>query len=73
MTFLLADNFKSLFSKHEYSLTPPRPAEPIRSRYECTNPMIDALGTYENYRQQLQDERKRDFQTFLRKVFVWFQ
>ncbi|XP_053394568.1 bromodomain-containing protein 4-like isoform X33 [Mercenaria mercenaria] len=50
-------------------MTPPSaPAEPLRARYEYSNPMVNVLGRYDDFRKKLADDRKRDFRTFMDQV-----
>ncbi|XP_060551942.1 trichohyalin-like isoform X30 [Ruditapes philippinarum] len=50
-------------------LTPPSaPAEPLQSRYEYFNPMINVLGRYEDYRKKLKDDRRKDFRHHMDQV-----
>lgn len=51
-------------------MTPPSaPAEPLQSRYEYFNPMINVLGRYEDFRKKLKDDRKRDFRHHMDQVY----
>ncbi|XP_052775512.1 trichohyalin-like isoform X33 [Mya arenaria] len=43
-------------------------SEPIRGRYVNQNPMVDALGRYEDYRQKLNADRKQEWMTSLEQA-----
>ena len=57
--------------KSDYPQAPVKPAEPIKHRHEFKNPMIESMGRYDDYRQQLLEERKRDFQKHIGQVVLW--
>ncbi|WAR24154.1 hypothetical protein MAR_037823 [Mya arenaria] len=62
-------NLNVLSIKHFLPEIKPRVmSEPIRGRYVNQNPMVDALGRYEDYRQKLNADRKQEWMTSLEQA-----